>query len=485
MPFVVPEQLKIIASIHPKTSSISLLESGEMNDMILVDGTEIFRFPRTDESQRRLHYESKILNCLNNSLQTSIPKLLHFDDKVPFSILSFIKGEPLNPSEIQQLPKKYQKKLAIDLALFMRELNDRLDVGDLDKWTDQLMANPETWDDYYQRIATGGGDDFYAKKYRSQYAKVLKLREQLPVVPVIAIHGDLHAGNMLFSQGKLTGIIDFGDCETGTIYNELRPLYNSFGEGIVRQVISELGDQLGKVSLDLVREFAIMHELSVLARSDLDQLRESTRVETARNLLNQWLGKSWDENATSVKAIIFDCFGVLTSEAWIPFRKRHFKTDDKKAFAKKMMNLFVTGHLKLNEFVSVVAKKGDVEEDDVRASLSGSCPDTELFEWIAQNNTRYKMGILSNAGVDRLSTLFTSDQLALFDDIVLSYKVGIAKPSPDVYKHAADRLGVTPQECVFVDDKELFCVAARSVGMKAVQYRGFGDFQQKVSDMTM
>jgi epoxide hydrolase-like predicted phosphatase len=59
----------------------------------------------------------------------------------------------------------------------------------------------------------------------------------------------------------------------------------------------------------------------------------------------------------------------------------------------------------------------------------------------------------------------------LFDDIVCSAEVGMAKPEPAIYTLAAERLGLEPSECVFVDDLDTNVEAARQVGMHAVLFR--------------
>ena len=59
----------------------------------------------------------------------------------------------------------------------------------------------------------------------------------------------------------------------------------------------------------------------------------------------------------------------------------------------------------------------------------------------------------------------------LFDDIVCSAEVGMAKPEPAIYELAAERLGLEPRECVFVDDLDTNVDAARQVGMQAVLFR--------------
>jgi FMN phosphatase YigB (HAD superfamily) len=59
----------------------------------------------------------------------------------------------------------------------------------------------------------------------------------------------------------------------------------------------------------------------------------------------------------------------------------------------------------------------------------------------------------------------------LFDDIVVSAEVGVAKPAARIFRLAAERLGLPPAACVFVDDWDKNVEAAREVGMQAVLHR--------------
>lgn len=61
---------------------------------------------------------------------------------------------------------------------------------------------------------------------------------------------------------------------------------------------------------------------------------------------------------------------------------------------------------------------------------------------------------------------------AHFDVRVISGEVGLRKPEPAIFELAAQRVGVAPQACVFVDDHERNVVAARRLGMAAVHHRG-------------
>ena len=84
----------------------------------------------------------------------------------------------------------------------------------------------------------------------------------------------------------------------------------------------------------------------------------------------------------------------------------------------------------------------------------------------------YRCSVLSNADLSLRARL--KGELALdhlFDDIVVSAEVGMAKPRPEIFRLAADRLGLPPAACVFVDDWDENVDAARAVGMQAVLHR--------------
>jgi putative hydrolase of the HAD superfamily len=91
---------------------------------------------------------------------------------------------------------------------------------------------------------------------------------------------------------------------------------------------------------------------------------------------------------------------------------------------------------------------------------------------VAALRGRYRCTILSNA--DRSLRGRLEGELALhhlFDDIVVSAEVGLAKPQPEIFQLAAERLGLPPAACVFVDDWDKNVEAAQAVGMQAVLHR--------------
>ena len=83
----------------------------------------------------------------------------------------------------------------------------------------------------------------------------------------------------------------------------------------------------------------------------------------------------------------------------------------------------------------------------------------------------YRTAILSNADLSlrgRLRELGIHD---MFDTVVSSAEEGVAKPEAEIYRRAAERIGLPPEACIFVDDAEANVRAAESVGMRGVVYR--------------
>jgi putative hydrolase of the HAD superfamily len=99
-------------------------------------------------------------------------------------------------------------------------------------------------------------------------------------------------------------------------------------------------------------------------------------------------------------------------------------------------------------------------------------PIKENIELIAALRPPYRIGVLSNAAADLEERIQNGMGIHhLFDDVVCSAVVGMAKPDAAIYRLAAERLGLPVERCLFVDDSRRNITAARELGMTAVQYR--------------
>lgn len=184
-----------------------------------------------------------------------------------------------------------------------------------------------------------------------------------------------------------------------------------------------------------------------------------------------------------IKAIVFDCFGVLTSDGWLPFAEKYFGNSPILKKEAHILNRQVdSGLLDYDSFVHSVAKLAAVDVALAYKDIEDNVANLPLFEYVAELKKQYKLGILSNAGADWLNELFKPEQIALFDATALSFELGVTKPHPKAYHVICDRLGVLPEEAVFIDDIERYVTGAKDIGMQGVWYK---NLQQLKDELTI
>lgn len=96
-------------------------------------------------------------------------------------------------------------------------------------------------------------------------------------------------------------------------------------------------------------------------------------------------------------------------------------------------------------------------------------PDARLAMQHAQKNG-LKVGVLSNFSLASLEhSLASMGLLDLVDSACAATVIGASKPAPQAYLTVCERLGVQPENCLFLDDEVLCVEGAREVGMIAYQ----------------
>lgn len=100
-------------------------------------------------------------------------------------------------------------------------------------------------------------------------------------------------------------------------------------------------------------------------------------------------------------------------------------------------------------------------------------PDTLIpEELLVALKKRYRLLLLSNTNAIHFEMVSkTYPLLKHFHHLVLSYKVGALKPSPDIYAEALRHAHCAPEECFFTDDILAYVEGARSAGIDAVQFQ--------------
>lgn len=99
--------------------------------------------------------------------------------------------------------------------------------------------------------------------------------------------------------------------------------------------------------------------------------------------------------------------------------------------------------------------------------------DQDVLALIRALRPRYGVGLISNA-TDRLDGELREYHKidGLFDIIVNSWRVRIAKPDARIYHLAAERIGAEPSACVHIDDLSHNVDGAREAGFQAIHHRG-------------
>jgi epoxide hydrolase-like predicted phosphatase len=82
----------------------------------------------------------------------------------------------------------------------------------------------------------------------------------------------------------------------------------------------------------------------------------------------------------------------------------------------------------------------------------------------------YKLAVLSNSPPGLAHWLEEWDILNLFDTVFCSGDEGVKKPDPAAFQITLERLGIAPDEAVFIDDTTRHVNAARSLGLHAILF---------------
>lgn len=70
-----------------------------------------------------------------------------------------------------------------------------------------------------------------------------------------------------------------------------------------------------------------------------------------------------------------------------------------------------------------------------------------------------------------------------FDGCVFSFREGVAKPDPEIYKRLLKRYDLKPEECAFIDDTEENVISARKLGMAGIVFTGYEDAAAKLAEI--
>ena len=69
------------------------------------------------------------------------------------------------------------------------------------------------------------------------------------------------------------------------------------------------------------------------------------------------------------------------------------------------------------------------------------------------------------------------------DGGIVSFKVGMTKPDPQMFRCFLDRYGLQPELCVFIDDSEENVIAARKLGFAGIVFQSYDALMADLKDL--
>lgn len=187
--------------------------------------------------------------------------------------------------------------------------------------------------------------------------------------------------------------------------------------------------------------------------------------------------------APDIKAIIFDCYGVLYLTAHQSLAERW------PDHAREILNIRKQadyGMLSREEYIQSISNLVGADSETVAqiSALSHSL-NHPLVSYIEKElKPHYKIGMLSNIGRGWIQNMFDEYLLEdVFDGVVQSGDEGIIKPHPRIFDLAAERLEVEPDECIMIDDLPENIAGADAAGMHGIVYGNLRDLKQELSKL--
>lgn len=192
--------------------------------------------------------------------------------------------------------------------------------------------------------------------------------------------------------------------------------------------------------------------------------------------------------AADIKAVVFDFGNVIINidpeRSFQAFSELTFKSVErvKSLFAGAgIFQKYETGFYSDDEFRDVVRQTlsyplNDQEIDEAWNALLLDVP-AERLAYIENLRFRYPVYLLSNTNaihIEKCQQYFRTrynipDFRKLFNQVFLSYEMGLWKPDYKIYQQVLDETGFKPGEVLFLDDNADNIDAAKDLGIKTIK----------------
>lgn len=172
------------------------------------------------------------------------------------------------------------------------------------------------------------------------------------------------------------------------------------------------------------------------------------------------------------KLIIFDFFGVISSEVFPIWAKKYFSPTEMKMIRKDIIEKSDKGLITETEMFSQLSKKvGETSDKILNDWLETAVINEETINLIENLRKKYKVALLSNAPGEFLNRILKRiDTNKLFDCMVISSEENIAKPDKEIFKLLLLKMDIQATDAIFIDDNIVNVDAAKSIGIDAILF---------------
>ncbi|SVD22507.1 uncharacterized protein METZ01_LOCUS375361 [marine metagenome] len=182
-----------------------------------------------------------------------------------------------------------------------------------------------------------------------------------------------------------------------------------------------------------------------------------------------------------IKALIFDFGGVLMRTVdQTPRRRWEIRCGlPKLGLAKLVFDNPVARQATIGDaqssdiwkYVGLALGLSNDELTDLESDFwKGDKINSGLVDYVRTHSVAYRPCILSNAWPDARNLFDSITDLKIFEEIIISAEVGMAKPDSSIFLHACDQIGVAASNTVFVDDMVENVDAAIDLGMHGILF---------------
>ncbi len=223
--------------------TVEINSEGLVNNVLIVNGRRVFRFPKHDWAIEDLRQEAACLTLARQHLDMPLPLWTVYESERlshPFVAYNWIPGEALTRHTLLRLPLAEQQAIALQLGTFLHQLHTvpLAEVNDMGIRPSVTNRSPEKWQKLYDDVKEKLFPYLmaFAREWVEQHFAPALTNPNFMAYEPAFMNGDLGPYHLLYNPDtrRLNGIIDFGTAGVGDPAADFACLIDQFGETFVR-----------------------------------------------------------------------------------------------------------------------------------------------------------------------------------------------------------------------------------------------------------